>query len=377
MLLLPNNQRLEYYKTFINDLQDIDFVFFDCSKSNANLFCSTQQYSNIEILQLADYAHMFLLNKNTYSEKKVYLRANTEALFDSNIFGKLKHDDAWNGDIIKLKKDLNSKHILTNAIPFILERSLNEYDFDKDMQYKFYEDFKYYFKSFSDYNDEANISIMADNAYNTFIRMRTDIETRTIGDAQHFASYAYLLKTFILYNKYSSIDDRIHRFVEFINKQIYVYLELPTNLCMDFLINGNKSIYSEFFKYFQFGYSKYEKLIKSIKGMAWDLTLVYNVMRIMAVNYKKYNSLTLIYFVTADRQLARIIKNNQIKSLSIINGEISQMYFGNGLSTLKIDENYKKSIAEFSDIRKSNFEKMDKVQFKKELEEEVMLICGN
>lgn len=377
LLLLPNNQRLDYYKKHINELKDIDFVFFDCSKSKASLFYPTKHYSNIEILQLADYEHMFLLNKDTYDKLDAIIRINTEVFFDSNVFGKLKFNDAWNSDIAKLKEELNSKQIVTNVIPFILERTLNEYDFEQNIKYKFYEDFKYYFKEFSDFDGEANISIMADNAYNQFIKMRNDNETRLIGRTQHFASYAYLLKTFILYNENKSIDDRIRKFVEFINSQIYVYLELTTNLCVDFLMNGSKSIYAEFFKFFQLNYSNYGKLIKSIKGMAWDLTLLYNSMRTFATNYKDYKSLKLIYFATADRQLAKIIKNNQIKSLSIINGEISQMYFDKGLQNLDIDDAYKESIAKFSDMRKYNFDKIDKEELRIKLEYEVKLLCDN
>ena len=377
LLMLPNNYRIDFFKNNISDLKNIDFVFFDCLKSNASLFCSTEQYSTIEILQLADYEHMFLLNKDTYDKLDTKIRINTEVLFDSNVFGKLKINEAWNGDIAKLKKELNSKQIATNAIPFILERTLNEYDFEQDMKYKFYEDFKYYFKEFNNNADESNISIMADNAYGTFFKMRHDSDTRLIGNMQHFASYAYLLMTYILYNKISSVDDRIRKFVEFINTQIYVYLELTANLCVNFLINGSKSIYAEFFKYFQLNYSNYEKLIKNIKGMAWDLTLVYNSMRTFATNYRDYNSLKLIYFATADRQLAKIIKNNQIKSLSIINGEISQMYFDRGLQELEINDVYKKSIAEFSDMRKYNFEKMNKEELRIKLEDEVKLFCSN
>ena len=38
LLLLLNNQRLDYYQKHINELKDIDFVFFDCLKSKASLF---------------------------------------------------------------------------------------------------------------------------------------------------------------------------------------------------------------------------------------------------------------------------------------------------------------------------------------------------
>lgn len=218
---------------------------------------------------------------------------------------------------------------------------------------------------------------MTDNAYNQFIKMRYDNETKLIGRTQHFALYAYLLETFILYNENKSIEDRIRKFVEFINTKIHVYLELTTNLCLDFLMNGSKSIYAEFFKYFQFNYSNYEKLIRSVKGMEWDLTLLYNSMRTFAINYKDFKSLKLIYFATADRQLAKIIKNNQVKSLSIINGEISQMYFDKGLQNLDIDCTYKESIAKFGNMRKYNFDKIDKEELRIKLENEEKLICDN
>ena len=125
---------------------------------------------------------MFLLNKDTYDKLDAKIRINTEVLFDSNVFGKLKFNEVWNGDIAKLKKELDSKQMATNAMPFILERTLNEYDFEQDMKYKFYEDLKYYFKEFSNNVDESNICIMADNAYNAFIKMRYDSEARLIGN---------------------------------------------------------------------------------------------------------------------------------------------------------------------------------------------------
>ena len=52
LLLLHNEQRLDYYKSNINDLKDIDFVYFDCMKANIELFHPTQQYNKIEILTL-------------------------------------------------------------------------------------------------------------------------------------------------------------------------------------------------------------------------------------------------------------------------------------------------------------------------------------
>ena len=69
------------------------------------------------------------------------------------------------------------------------------------MKYKFYEDFKYYFKEFNNNADESNTSIMADNAYGTFFKMRHDSDTRLIGNMQHFASHAYLLITYIINTK--------------------------------------------------------------------------------------------------------------------------------------------------------------------------------
>jgi len=33
---------------------------------------------------------------------------------------------------------------------------LNEYGFEQDIKYKFYENFQYYFKEFSNFVDEAN-----------------------------------------------------------------------------------------------------------------------------------------------------------------------------------------------------------------------------
>lgn len=116
LLLSPNNQRLDYYKKYTNELKDIDFVFFDCSKSKASLFCPNNHYSSIEILQLADYEHMFLLNKDTYNKMDANKRINTEEFFDSNVFGKLKYNDAWHSDIAKLKEELNSKQIATSVI---------------------------------------------------------------------------------------------------------------------------------------------------------------------------------------------------------------------------------------------------------------------
>jgi len=42
---------------------------------------------------LADYEHMFLLNKDTYDKLDAIIRINTEVPFDLNVFGKIEFND--------------------------------------------------------------------------------------------------------------------------------------------------------------------------------------------------------------------------------------------------------------------------------------------
>ena len=370
LLLLPNEKRISYYKHNINDLVDIDFVYFDCEKSNARMPKFSQNYSEIEVLPLANYDNMFILNKYTYN-KLVQIKATTELYLDSNvIIGSLK-DNQRTEQYDAFFRDVENNDVMINCFPYILESACKD-ELSKKARIETYRKIKGFFIRTNIQEEDAIIK--TDNAYSVFLKMCSEELLQETSKRQIAVSYLYFIKTFILKFKHVDEEAKIKELIDFINDEIFIYLELTTAICIDYLKNDNKSIYVDFFKKFQLSA---KDIFKDIKGMSWDITLIYNIFREGMERAVRYNAVALPYFVTRDKGLASVIKNNKIKSVSIKDGKISNMYFENGLNTMDLKDEHKYSLSVNSDLRKRRFNELNIDELVKKYEEEIKMLLSN
>ena len=87
LMKMSNKYRLDFYRENINYFDGMTFLFFDCRESNFIEQVSDIGFKELQIVRLADYQHMFVLNNESYDNYKYIIKSQSEIFIDSNIFG--------------------------------------------------------------------------------------------------------------------------------------------------------------------------------------------------------------------------------------------------------------------------------------------------
>ncbi len=372
LMKMSNKYRLDFYRENINYFDGMTFLFFDCRESNFIEQVSDIGFKELQIVRLADYQHMFVLNNESYDNYKYIIKSQSEIFIDSNIFGNFtSHKYEIKNEIIKLMKLKEHLGVVFNIIPFMIEKSYNNFAILERDVLGIYNCCKEFFKLSDNGLSENEISIRADNALHELLNSKKNNDEIEIAQRQQNVVYAYFLKTFILFNLYNDSKDRVEKFVDFINNDVFIYMELPAEMCFNYLIYGQRSIYKDFYNKFQ---KSCKDILSSAKGMAWDIVLIYNTFASCSEIYRIQRIITLPYFATLDKRLAKVVRLNPVRAISYNGQGNPNFYFTRGIDDLEIDEALKSLIAQNSDERTYRFNKLDIKQLVKELEEEVQNI---
>ena len=239
LMKMSNKYRLDFYRENINYFDGMTFLFFDCKESNFIEQVSDIGFKELQIVRLADYQHMFVLNNESYDNYKDIIKSQSEIFIDSNIFGNFtSHKYEIKNEIIKLMKLKEHLGVVFNIIPFMIEKSYNNFAILERDVLGIYNCCKEFFKLSSNGLSENEISIRADNALHELLNSKKNNDEIEIAQRQQNVVYAYFLKTFILFNLYNDSKDRVEKFVDFINNDVFIYMELPAEMCFNYLIYG-------------------------------------------------------------------------------------------------------------------------------------------
>ena len=372
LMKMSTKYRLDFYRENINYFDGMTFLFFDCRESNFIEQVSDIGFKELQIVRLADYQHMFVLNNESYDNYKYIIKSQSEIFIDSNIFGNFtSHKYEIKNEIIKLMKLKEHLGVVFNIIPFMIERSYNNFAILERDVLGIYNCYKEFFKLSDNGLSENEISIRADNALHELLNSKKNNDEIEIAQRQQNVVYAYFLKTFILYNLYNDSKDRVEKFVDFINNDVFIYMELPAEMCFNYLIYGQRSIYIDFYNKFQ---KSCKDILSSAKGMAWDIVLIYNTFASCSEIYRIQRIITLPYFATLDKRFAKVVRLNPVRAISYNGQGNPNLYFTRGIDDLEIDEALKSLIAQNSDERTYRFNKLDIKQLVKQYEGEVLNI---
>ncbi|GEM_PF-1235640 len=133
-------------------------------------------------------------------------------------------------------------------------------------------------------------------------------EIKKIKKDFYYQIYSLLLKMFLIKNSISDKFDKIRELVKFINNELNIYMEYELLLCLMYLLEDKKiKGEPEFFK----ESIKGSKMIKYVKGMAWDLAHF----RLLQGEYLRKNREGIIVFpiiITADKGMKKVMEINKI-----------------------------------------------------------------
>ncbi|TEB07166.1 hypothetical protein Psch_00709 [Pelotomaculum schinkii] len=335
-ILAAINPIKEYLKTG-NYLAQSMCILFDADstafrKSYAEIDCGGYQ-----VVPLADYQKMGILNNDGFKVAKYGSDFPTKVAYcinlDSNIVSdiyklfsgkKLVNKHSLLNLLISIKK----ANVQTSASPYILECTYNKKILEKSIVYQnilyfflfsrlslkqLQEDYFKVMPSIEDY-------LLADDAWDV---INSDFNEDLFD--RYLVIYCVLCKTYLIkFGSKKSYENKVKELVEFMNNELYCYLEFELVICCLFLKNDPKLSY--FFRLMQ---PDKDNITDVIKNMTWDILHIRNIQTEMAIRSTINNNSNIFYahsIASHDKGLIDILKANPIKRLILYKGEAYPKY---------------------------------------------------
>ncbi|GAB6180333.1 hypothetical protein JCM14036_16520 [Desulfotomaculum defluvii] len=313
-------------------LKNCTYALFDANNTAFENYFEEKTFGIYRIIGLSNYKKMIVLNdcvledlKNNNENSQIKLAHCIN--FDSNIaslINKLINSKkpAIDNEFYKFLLYIKENAIQTTILPYMMESKYNNKISDTIRVYQTILAFFMFDRLTKEQLNEQNFSkpssedyILADKAWHEF-KINSDSE---IFD-RYLVIYCLLCKTCLikLFNK-KSYTNKVSMLVEFINNELYCYLEYEFVLCCLFLKN-DQSV-EHFFRFVQPNSSD---LIGDLKNMTWDLMHLRNIGTEMAIRNSLTNYENIFYahsFGSADQGLLNILKLNPIKRVAFYKGE--------------------------------------------------------
>ncbi|KNZ40187.1 hypothetical protein GH808_03005 [Acetobacterium fimetarium] len=186
--------------------------------------------------------------------------------------------------------------------------------------------------------------------------------------------YALILKTTIIsFHNKNGIKKKITELLEFVNKDLGIFLEREIVFCYWFLKNRNDDRIKEFFKKIQ---TNANNIVETIQGMSWDLFHLRFCTEIGMANDIDDGAICMHYLVTKDKGLARLANEHPIKYFIHKKGDIlPTIVFEKPIYEVIKEIDIIKNLSENKTERNENFKNGNIDQLIKFLENQ--LILGN
>lgn len=311
---LTENWKLLLFDTNVNNLGGMEFH---------------KKFGKYEICGMGDYNHCFVLNRKMLEGKDVPVLFSACVNYDTNVssyissmFFKNRKDD----DLVKMVQYIRKQKFQTTCQHYAFEISLNLYPINENAVYNtLYAD-----------NMLANMSeeqlekrdfspfVLPEELYHNIHIALQNIKSDKGRDYELFECiYSMLLKAFIIKSD-SKRESRkkIEEFLDFVLTNIGCYLENEVYLIAKYLCNESNN---EFFRHMQQNRNK-EKFLKDVRGMAWDLCHLRNVLEEMRGRNISDDIVFLHCFASYETGLIDILKSNPIKRILYVDGQAYYKY---------------------------------------------------
>ena len=346
----------EYYKKNKDKFKNIEIFSFEENNEELNLDFFSLPVSNdkIKVTKFTDYKKLYSFNEKSFLIKYVVeLDTNVVSYLKSFYDVKLKNYELIEAVEI-LRKDLDDKredfllgfnlYIWENLIKGEKESILldNIKKVECVLNYKFYKT--------KDDIEEKKYLIQIDKIKN----LKESILKR------YYIIYSLLLKSFYLKLKKLSLKDKLQGLVDFINNQLYCYMEEEILLCIMYLFDSDEVI--KFFKQ------------KKIESMTWDL-LHLRLLKERILLDVKNKMLTFPLILSSDNALNEIMTINPVRAV-VYNKKSSEIIIINKKNIFsyidnsdKISDSFKNEIlSELYNGEENRKNKINYINFKELLE---------
>ena len=273
----------------------------------------------------------------------------------SSMFFKNRQDN----DLVNMIQYIRSKNFQTTCQHYAFEVSLNLYPVKEDAIYNtLYAD-----SMLAEMSDEQiekrdfTPFVLPEDAYQKIYKGLQYIKNDKGKDYELFDSiYAMLLKAFIIKSGGKKENrKKIEDFLDFVINNVGCYLENEVYLIGKYLCNSGDTV---FFRHMQQNRDK-DNFFRDVRGMAWDLCHLRNVLEEMKVRNTSDDITFLHCFASYETGLVDILKSNRIKRILYLDG---QAYYKYEHDVFEID-----GCMELKKTYKESFEKKVKNSMMKEL----------
>ena len=338
-------------------------LLFDSGVDNLVLYEFNKKFGKYEICGMGDYNHCFIINRDMLiKQENVPLTFSTCVNFDSNVssyISSMFFKNRQDNDLVNMIQYIRSKNFQTTCQHYAFEVSLNLYPVKEDAIYNtLYAD-----SMLAEMSDEQiekrdfTPFVLPEDAYQKIYKGLQYIKNDKGKDYELFDSiYAMLLKAFIIKSGGKKENrKKIEDFLDFVINNVGCYLENEVYLIGKYLCNSGDTV---FFRHMQQNRDK-DNFFRDVRGMAWDLCHLRNVLEEMKVRNTSDDITFLHCFASYETGLVDILKSNRIKRILYLDG---QAYYKYEHDVFEID-----GCMELKKTYKESFEKKVKNSMMKEL----------
>lgn len=360
--VITSTNIIDDFKIHNQTLADCTILLFDKKVNSMNSILMQKSFGNYKINPLADFEKLAVLNQFAFQKEAAYKMQHTIEL-DLNIMSyirKLFFFQEIDNDLIELLLFLNNNKLNISCSPYLIECGKNKHSLDTEKVYETLLAFSAFSSqkigtfNIKDFNKNLLSSsnyIHADELFKTMKNLKNENKQYK----QFEAIYLMFLKTFVL--KFSSKKSAKNKFLsllEFVNTELFVYLENELLLCYWWLNNDDKT--SDFFKIMP----NSKDIINKIQAMAWD---VFNI-RLLEIKISQNthkNEISLYSIASTDGGYNKILRLNPILRIGIFGKESNEyiLYREQNIFDVCTEINTLKILNRYQEKRVSNIVSVD------------------
>ncbi|BBM42879.1 hypothetical protein JCM16777_1129 [Leptotrichia wadei] len=316
-------------------MKDLEIISFEDNQiEDSKIFKLPNNQGKIIVSKLADYEKRKFFNKLRDIDYVVEMDTNIVSYLDRFYKNQLtKEDEKLKLDIVRIIEDLDKKRenfLLGSCNLYIIESIMRDKEIDEEIILDSVNSVEYlinfgYKKKLKDITLKQVVNNIKNriiyiikrkqrvkNIKNRISHIR-EIKNQYVD--RNLLIYCLILKSFYIKITIPNINKRIEELINFINNELYYYMENETLLCITYLLDAeNQKFFGKINKNLRNTKEKIEieKIKGYIKGMVWDLSHL-RILQEINIKEHKNGKIQLPVILSADEGLNEIINFNKIK----------------------------------------------------------------
>lgn len=304
-------------------LFDFTKVFYEPSNAPFSKFNIEKTFGKYSIINLANYKQLIVIDKKTVNQSSNFLLEICVDL-DSNVMGDIKamvFDKNNNENLLNALEYCKKNNFRLSCMPYLIEMTFNDHEKNDTDIYNTLlcfsvvcnisiEELKKK-KNIVEYLvEDSNISLEADTRFNEM----KNYYKRNVMSYKHV--YIFVLKMFEIYNiSKKSSKNKFLEFLEITTSEYNIYSELEINVAFSYFNNDSGNIFYNIMV-------NSKNKIKKLKALSWDIYHIRNEETAMGERNSNSAQIYLHTFLTADKGLSNVMRNNKIERMLSIDGQM-------------------------------------------------------